>query len=26
MRGPKNPRLRRGVVKASPNRENFYLC
>jgi len=26
MRGPKNPRLRRGVVKASPSGENFHRC
>jgi len=26
MRGPKNPRLRRDVVKAPPSGEHFHLC
>jgi len=26
MRGPKNPRLRRGVVKASLSGDSFHLC
>jgi len=26
MRGLKNPRLRCGVVKASPSGKNFHLC
>ena len=26
MRGPKDLRLRRGVVKAPPSGENFHLC